>query len=159
MLHKYQNNELLLLKFSQWKDFSTSRVADFTRFDVRWRLRVSGETEDDLPLKISLMMGQSFQDLTRLRSSAQVRERKRGVGVKLKRRAKLAGNLGTELYPQPFLHPTITARWDTNSLCCCSCFWIPIWRKLQKLSVCLFVCFGCLISGLNTTIFRDVIDV
>lgn len=81
MLHKYQNNELLLLKFSQWKDFSTSRVADFTRFDVRWRLRVSGETEDDLPPKISLMMGQSFQDLTRLRSSAQVRERKRGVGV------------------------------------------------------------------------------
>lgn len=26
------------------------------------------------------------------------------------------------------------------------------------LFVCLFVCFGCLISGLNTTIFRDVTD-
>lgn len=85
MLHKYQNNELLLFKFSQWKDFSTSRVADFTRFDVRWRLRVSGETEDDLPPKLSLMIGQSLQDLTRLRSSAQVRERKRGVGGKVEK--------------------------------------------------------------------------
>lgn len=139
MLHKYQNNALLLFKFSQWKDSSRSRVADFTRFDVRWRLGLSGETEDDLPPKISLMIGQSFQDLTRLRSSAQLRERKRGVGgAKLKRRAKLAGNLGTELYPQPFLHPTITARWDTNSLCGCSCFWIPIWKNAE--GFCLFIC-------------------
>lgn len=102
--------------------------------------------------------------LSRLNTIAFVctskRKKEGGGGAKLKRRAKLAGNLGTELYPQPFLHPTITARWDTNSLCCCSCFWIPIWKNAEAfcLFVCLFVCFGCLISGLNTTIFRDVTD-
>lgn len=159
MLHKYQNNALLLFIFSQWKDSSRSRVADFTRFDVRWRLGLSGEMEDDLPPKISLMIGQSFQDLTRLRSSAQLRERKRGVGGRSWK--GVPSWLGTSAlsctHSPSFTPPSQLAGIQTAFVAARASEFQ--FGKMQKVSVCLFVCFGCLISGLNTTIFRNVTDV